>query len=1039
MSFGFLGRISQDVSSAVHNVSQPQKGVFGFLQQATHTIEQPLTLVPKLIANSNINAAKAVAGEVTGNKQATQNAVQGLKQSYAPTLNLVQSTARTVPEAVTSLAGTQQTYHPGSQIEKAIFGPTPIQNIEANVASNYNAHSNLNPIERVGLAGADLAGQVAQTAPVGFGFLKGLKVGADLTQAAKEAEITNEVPRATLKDQQVLKDFVDYRVGAYKPPLGEVNKILADAREVGAKHNIDLINGTNKSQVEDATSILDQIGKDRKAANQGGFVALPSKGVPENIHEIQTPIGTLRIGENELNKLSEAKSPAEVKQVIGNSLPENVTNRLSQVLPHTQDPNIIKNIISRELSPSPALPSVGAEITPPSVEGAVNPAGQGALDNLGQSEAAKQITNTLAEAQKTRALQEQGYIQERSARINASQGAGKDLQGSQGYAAELAQLKGPLEKQDYSGLSGHLSPTEQEDLFSKLRQEVKDNPNIQGFADVNTQTALRKVIFGEGGVPTNSELGLLKNAFGDNFSNAVKEDVADHNERLNAFKTFGQKLGEVAGVPRTIMASADFSGGLRQGLALATRHPIMFAQEFGKQFKYAFSEKEYEAANQMITEHPDYQLLRQAKVAIQDIGDKPVTAKEEQFVSNLAEKIPVIGRVVHGSNRAYTGLLNNLRARSFYNLVSSARNAGVDFNDVSNGKLLKDFGTVVNTSTGRGNLGRFEAAGNALSTALFAPRLIASRLSMLDPRYYINLEPAARREALTTLASLGAVTTTVLGLAEMAGAKVSHNPTSADFGKIKIGDTRLDVLGGYQQYLRLAAQLATGKSTNSTTGATTELGKGIAASRWDVFTNFLTNKEAPVPSFVTTALKGKDAAGNPINYKKEVLDRFTPLLAQDIQDLYTHDNAVGGNSVGKPLAAVGGALGVGLQTYSAQDSPLSAKQTTYIKTLKDQGADSGTIKASTSFFQNLKQASGTKTNVNSAVDKALADKDLPKAQQLADQYNKDLAQGMTKWAQQYGEQYGNETLQEAYNKQKINLTPSSLQSRLKSLNSTKPF
>lgn len=744
-----------------------------------------------------------------------------------------------------------------------------------------------------------------------------------------------------------------------------------------------------------------------------------------------TAVGAVPFGPGkEVEGLIKASTTADAtKALVKSGVDENIARTIAPAIAKTKDPNIIQNIIAKAHSPAPSPADIISARTP--VGGDLNTVGQGT------SEAAQQITSTLDEAQKTRDLQEAGYSAERSARLGQSTSAGAELPGLAGHQAELSALKGELGKQDYQGLSGHLSRPEQDNLFTQLRQEIKDNPNIQGYGKLNAAEAVRKVIYGDAGVPTNSEIGLLQKAFGDNFANSIKEDVAAHNERLTAYQSFGQKAAQVAGLPRELMATADFSAGLRQGLAAATRHPTVFAKEFGKQFKYFASEAEYNKADKAIYDHPDYPLLQQGKVAILDVGNK-VGPREERFVSNLGEKIPGVGKLLHASNRAYTGLLNNMRANIFYDKLATLRKAGYDFNDPANHKLVTDLGTVINTSTGRGNLGRFEAAGHALSTALFAPRLIASRLSMLDPRYYVNLEPAARKEALTTLASLGAFGVGILGLAELAGGKVSKDPTNADFGKVRLGDTRLDPLGGYSQYIRLGAQLAEGKKTNSTTGATTELGKGIAQTRWDVLSSFLTNKEAPVPSFVTTALKGKDAAGNPINYTKEVESRFIPLLAQDIKDLYTHENAVGGSNIGKAGAAAAGTFGVGLQTYSAQDNPLSTKQKNYIDALKQNGADPATIKASTAFFQDLKEASGTRSNVNTAVDKALAANDLPKAQRLADQYNKELLAGIAGWNKKYG-QYATSDLQQAFDKQKINLTGTSVNSRLKAIHSTKPF
>lgn len=156
---------------------------------------------------------------------------------------------------------------------------------------------------------------------------------------------------------------------------------------------------------------------------------------------------------------------------------------------------------------------------------------------------------------------------------------------------------------------------------------------------------------------------------------------------------------------------------------------------------------------------------------------------------------------------------------------------------------------------------------------------------------------------------MGAGATAILGMAKMSGlADVESDPRSSDFAKIKIGKTRVDILGGFQQYLRAAAQLATGQVKNSK-GKIITLGKGYKPeTRKDVITNFFENKESPVFSFVDTLLKGQDFSGKPVNIPKEVIDRFTPMVLQDLYDIYKTDPS---------LLPVGlaGFFGAGVQTY----------------------------------------------------------------------------------------------------------------------------
>jgi hypothetical protein len=63
---------------------------------------------------------------------------------------------------------------------------------------------------------------------------------------------------------------------------------------------------------------------------------------------------------------------------------------------------------------------------------------------------------------------------------------------------------------------------------------------------------------------------------------------------------------------------------------------------------------------------------------------------------------------VDASAYAYTGFANTLRANEFYGQLEHLKAAGVEIDE----KLVKDLAKVINNSTGRGDLGSFEKAGN---------------------------------------------------------------------------------------------------------------------------------------------------------------------------------------------------------------------------------------------------------------------------------------------------------------------------------------
>jgi hypothetical protein len=106
---------------------------------------------------------------------------------------------------------------------------------------------------------------------------------------------------------------------------------------------------------------------------------------------------------------------------------------------------------------------------------------------------------------------------------------------------------------------------------------------------------------------------------------------------------------------------------------------------------------------------------------------------------------------------------------------------------------------------------------------------------MMDPRYYANLPPPASKEAVRQLLGLSAFGVGILGMAKAAGFDVSMDPRSADFGKIKDGDTRFDVLGGFTQYIRFGAQFVQDRKLTPPQEPRQKQGRGWLVPAWIFF------------------------------------------------------------------------------------------------------------------------------------------------------------------------------------------------------------
>lgn len=379
-------------------------------------------------------------------------------------------------------------------------------------------------------------------------------------------------------------------------------------------------------------------------------------------------------------------------------------------------------------------------------------------------------------------------------------------------------------------------------------------------------------------------------------------------------KTKAQIAAEIVSAPKAIMASYDLSGTLRQGGVLGSRFRTEAKDAFKKQIDYFKSEDAFHKGMSAIKQDPLHEMALRANIALTG-----TEGAEEAFVSQLPEKIPILGKGVQASDRAYTGALTELRFNSFKHIMNDLTSGGIDISSLSD-EQLKSIGKFINTASGRGYGeagGLFEKMTPALNRTLFSPRLWKSRLDMLNPLYYHKLDPIARKYALQSAGSFAAIAGTVLGLASLAGAQVETDPRSSDFLKAKVGNTRYDILGGFQQNLVFAWRELSGQKKSSTSGDITDLtsGKFGGANRLSILSDLVANKENPAISTASDLLKGTDDAGNKVNPYTELSKLFIPLNAQDTYAAAKDTN---------PLEAIfnstiPGTLGVGVNTY--QDTP----------------------------------------------------------------------------------------------------------------------
>jgi len=360
---------------------------------------------------------------------------------------------------------------------------------------------------------------------------------------------------------------------------------------------------------------------------------------------------------------------------------------------------------------------------------------------------------------------------------------------------------------------------------------------------------------------------------------------------------------EYLNIPRTIMSSMDFSAPLRQGLIASIAHPALAARAFREMFKQAGSQKVFDEWFHDVKEDPRYEIAKESGLFIADPHDVRLRAKEEAFMNNKAEKIPIGGALIKGSERAYVGYLNKMRWDVFNKLADLYESQGKTFDNSP--KLYKALGDYVNNSTGRGKMGAFEDAAPLLNSVFFAPRLIASRVNMLtnwaNPSWYKRAPKEIRVQYFKDMAKFISAGLVVTGLAKMNGAEVITDPSSSDFMKIKSGNTRWDIWGGHQQYISLVSQLIDAAENDKP--ASGIIGK------------FLRKKLSPIPSVAVNFYAGENVVGEETTVLGEIQGHMLPLIYSDVYDAVKEKGPSALFTVGGPAM-----FGVGTNTYPPRKS-----------------------------------------------------------------------------------------------------------------------
>ena len=499
-------------------------------------------------------------------------------------------------------------------------------------------------------------------------------------------------------------------------------------------------------------------------------------------------------------------------------------------------------------------------------------------------------------------------------------------------AAFKAQLRGKRNLPIIDPPRQYFTDPELNDLGDLLRRRYP----TRDFDYINADEALGRLMDGYPLAP--HQIQLLQGV--------LPDDVLTHTAKLTKgiVSWIGRELGAIINLPRLIQIVDPASSLLRQG-GLAITHPKEYAKFARDSVKILFSENYTDDLVRNIANDPDYLTIRDFGLRgvakgkseggafdgidehISDMisrGDEAppgwaprgkakapleerLTTGEGAFVDRMMDAIPGVKQAGR-TFRVGLGALRFYLQKQHYGMF---RKAGMD--DDAIGGMINFF----NRATGRGTLGPLNKEGPVLNQIFYAARLVASRVQV--PAHLFHKSSAVRLLAARDILGYAGVVSGALYAAHLAGMPVEIDPRSANWGKLLIGPTRIDLTAGFGPIVRLAARLSTEVAGGK--GVKTDLGDFRDMDIRDAVFAFVESKLAPSASIATEVTTGETFEGRKLEANWEsartmAMNRAVPLFVQSMVEAVRE-----GGWPQLPWAA-GEMIGLGTMTYTTPSAKI---------------------------------------------------------------------------------------------------------------------
>lgn len=449
-------------------------------------------------------------------------------------------------------------------------------------------------------------------------------------------------------------------------------------------------------------------------------------------------------------------------------------------------------------------------------------------------------------------------------------------------------------------------------LSSKLKESsaaVQDSIAKKGFADTPKDLRLKA---GVAKVTLQNYVDELK-------AGATKKTLVENANPTNWIHGVKSMMGMTKG----IVASFTSHAPLKHGFFALFEDPAHWAKNYFTQFSDAAKGI---AGKDVMSAVKAEGYSREN--SINGIYDKWIPGElnktNEEFHSSLPDKLPVFGHLYKGSKAMFDGFNLRMRLDMVDHYVNTVKKMGLDPLEP---ETAKAWGQLAIDQTG----GKSKNPDALMSQFLFSQRLLHAEVNNLTLHMFDKTATkAVKVQSAKTLAKVAAGVASVMYINnKLHPGSAETDPRSSNFGKVRVGDTRFDISGGYSSIITLASRIAAAMDhkaaiKSSSTGAFSSLGSGFGQTSYQTLIgDFLQGRASPPGQIIADLANQQTFAGNKPTLKSEAGSLLEPIPVQTVGQLKNDPN-----SANRTAVMIAQQLGLMSSTYGQNSAQPSITKST---------------------------------------------------------------------------------------------------------------